>query len=126
MIAKSVGGITLSEILRDFKKFTSRKIVRDILEGQESRKEWMLERFKSNGRLLRRIENYKFWQDGNHAEMIYTSSFFYEKLNYIHKNPVKEMIVQKPEEYFFSSARNYAGLDFLLDIVLETPELIAL
>ena len=47
----------------------------------------------------------------------------YDKLNYIHQNPVHEMLVEKPEEYLFSSARNYAELSSLLDIILETPQL---
>ena len=124
MIAKATGGQTLSEILRDFKKFTSKSIVSSIMEQSESRKQWMLARFEYNGKFLKRIERFKFWQDGNHAEIICTPDFFYEKLNYIHRNPVKEMIVTKPEDYYFSSARNYAGLDYLIDIVLETPRLI--
>ncbi len=33
------------------------------------------------------------------------------------------MIVEKAEDYMFSSARNYAELPCLPDIILETPEL---
>jgi len=36
---------------------------------------------------------------------------------------VQDMLVEKPEEYLFSSARNYAELPSVLDIILETPEL---
>jgi hypothetical protein len=72
---------------------------------------------------LKREQEYKLWQDGNHAKVIYTNEFFYEKLNYIHQNPVQDMIVDKPEEYLFSSARNYAELSNLLDIILETTQL---
>ena len=35
---------------------------------------------------------------------------------YIHNNPVKAGIVKHPEEYLYSSARNYASLDSVLDI----------
>jgi len=55
--------------------------------------------------------------------VIYSNPFFYEKLNYIHQNPVQEMIVDKQEEYLFSSARNYAELPSLLEVILETPQL---
>jgi REP element-mobilizing transposase RayT len=72
---------------------------------------------------LKREQEYKLWQDGNHAKVIYSTKFFYEKLNYIHQNPVQEMLVEKPEEYLFSSARNYAELPSALDIIIETPEL---
>ncbi|MCF6367221.1 MAG: hypothetical protein L3J35_13615 [Bacteroidales bacterium] len=32
----------------------------------------------------------------------------WRKLDFIHQNPVKELIVEHPEDYLFSSARNYA------------------
>jgi len=59
----------------------------------------------------------------NHSKLIFTNKFFYEKLHYIHQNPVLDMIVEKPEEYLFSSARNYADLPGLVDVILETPQL---
>ncbi len=52
--------------------------------------------------------------------MISSNKFFDEKLDYIHNNPVKDLIVERPEDYIFSSARNYAGLDNYLEIVLES------
>ena len=85
----------------------------------------MLERFRLAGKYLKRIDNYKFWQDGNHAEIILYPGIFYKMLNYIHQNPVKTMIVENPEDYLFSSARNYAGLNSPLVVILETPKLIA-
>ncbi|MGS0747497.1 hypothetical protein [Halpernia sp. GG3] len=39
-----------------------------------------------------------------------------EKINYIHQNPVKEKIVTEPENYYFSSARNYADLESALNV----------
>jgi putative transposase len=123
IIVKSVKGIPLSDILRDFKKFTSHSITGLITEIPESRRQWMIARFVENGKAFRRFEKYKFWQDGNHPEIISNTVQFYQKLNYIHNNPVKEMIVENPEDYLFSSARNYAGRSALLEIVLETPQL---
>lgn len=42
-----------SEILRDFKKFTSKQIIKAILENKnESRKEWMLQIFKEQGKKI--------------------------------------------------------------------------
>ena len=122
MIAKATEKQGLSEILRDFKKFTAKSIINLIQEEPESRREWLLDRFAFAGKYLNRIEKYKFWQDGNHAKIIYSPAFFFEKMEYIHQNPVKEMIVEKPEDYLFSSARNYAGLDHMLTIVMETPQ----
>ena len=124
LIARSEGNYNLSEIIRDLKKYTSKKVIQLIIDGPESRREWMLANFQYAGKHLKRITNYKFWQDGNQAKIIYNPSFFYEKLQYIHDNPVRNMIVEKPEDYIFSSARNYAGLDSMLEVVLESSRLI--
>lgn len=118
MICKADDGINLSDILRDFKTFTSKNIINQIVEEPESRREWMLDYFSAACSHLKRNQKYKVWQDGNHAKEIFSISFLYEKLEYIHNNPVEDMIVEKPEDYLFSSARNYAGLDNFLEVHL--------
>jgi predicted ATP-dependent Lon-type protease len=77
--------------------------------------------FTRRNHKLQIINSLKYCQqhkDGNQAKEIYGNQFLEEKLNYIHNNPVEEMIVSKPEEYLFSSARNYAGLDSMIDVFL--------
>jgi hypothetical protein len=44
-------------------------------------------------------------------------------MNYIHNNPVAAGLVAKPEDFYYSSARNYAGLDAPLDIIFESQQL---
>ncbi|WP_366183670.1 transposase [Flavobacterium ovatum] len=118
LLCKTTNGFILSDVVRDFKKFTSKKIVQTIIEEPESRREWMLEFFQKACDHLKREQKYKVWQDGYHAEHIYSNSFIKQKIDYIHNNPVKEKIVTLPEDYFFSSARNYASLDHDLEVVL--------
>ena len=114
----------LSDLLRDFKKFTSKQVVQLVMEEPESRREWMLSHFKDACSHLTRSQNYKVWQDGNHAVEVFSNTFIYEKLDYIHQNPVEDMIVANAEDYLFSSARNYAGLDFLIDVITIDPKVI--
>jgi len=121
LIARAGGQQKLSGIIRDFKQFTSKGIIRQINEEPDRRKDWLLKQFELAGRDLKRIKKFKFWQDGNHAKLIFSPKVFYQKLEYIHNNPVKAMLVKNPEDYLFSSARNYAGLSSLLDVILETP-----
>ena len=118
MICRAKEGFELSNIMRDFKKFTSKKIIQNIQNEPESRREWLLDLFSKACEHLKREQEYKVWQDGYHAEEISSNAFIYQKLNYIHKNPVKDRVVEKPEDYLFSSARNYAELDSLLEIEL--------
>jgi putative transposase len=118
MIARAEDGVNLSDILRDFKKFTSKKIIEQINDEAESRREWMLDRFEFAGKHNNKIKNYKFWQDGNHPVELTNYNFIQQKLHYIHNNPVVEGFVQNPEEYLFSSARNYAEMKGVIDVFL--------
>jgi REP element-mobilizing transposase RayT len=118
LLCKATNGFILSDVMRDFKKYTSKKIVQTISEEPESRREWMLRHFQKACIHLKREQEYKVWQDGYHAEIVETNWFIKQKINYIHNNPVKEKIVTLPEDYYFSSARNYASLENDLDVFI--------
>jgi REP element-mobilizing transposase RayT len=106
----------LSDLIRDFKKFIATKILEKIQTENESRREWMLERFKLATESHSRNKNYQFWQYGNHPEEIYTNKFMWAKLDYIHLNPVRAGIVEKASHYIYSSASNYVYDTGLLKI----------
>ncbi len=119
MIVGSAGENKVSDILRDFKKFTNKEILRTLLtEGTESRREWMLNRFEYAGKNDDKIKNYRFWQQGNDAQAIYLNDYFNQKLNYIHENPVKAELVNRAEDYRYSSAIDWAGGKGLLDVTV--------
>lgn len=109
-----------SDILRDFKKFTSKQIIQAIKEHpKESRREWMLHIFEIAGEQNSRNKTYQFWQQDNHPKEIFSLDFALQKLAYIHNNPVTAGIVFKAEEYVYSSARDYYGTGKgLLDVDL--------
>lgn len=107
----------LSDTIRDFKKYTSRLIIKNIRYGNESRKEWMLNQFKYAASKHTRNESYQFWTHENHAIELRTPDFISEKVQYIHNNPVRAGIVKNPEDYLYSSARNYADLENVFEIV---------
>ena len=116
LLCKGKEGSILCDIIRDFKKFTSKQIIKGILDYPESRQEWMLAHFKKACSHLARNQQYKVWQNGYHAEVAYSNWFIRQKINYIHNNPVVAQIVNYPTDYPFSSARNYADMRGLLDI----------
>ena len=117
ILCKVEGNNTLSNVVRDFKTFTSKKIIQTIKDFPESRREWMLDYFQKACEHLKRNQKYKVWQNGYHAEKVYSNKFIKQKINYIHNNPVAEIILEKPEDYIFSSARNYAELSSELDVI---------
>jgi REP element-mobilizing transposase RayT len=112
----------LSDLLRDFKKFTAKTILEKIQTEPESRREWMLERFQKATESHSRNKNFQFWQYGNHAEEIFTTHFLWSKLDYIHLNPVRSGIVIKIDDYVYSSASNYTtGTGIIKVELVENP-----
>jgi hypothetical protein len=95
--------------MADMKKHTSKQIVKMLDHINESRKEWLLRAFSKAAKDLSKVKNYKVWQEGNHPILLDRAEIVNEKLDYIHANPVEDEIVDKPEYYWFSSARNYMG-----------------
>ena len=111
---------SIAEILRDFKKFTSKRIIAELqADMQESRSKWMLEHFHFAGVNDKKITHYRFWQDGYYPELILSYDFYMQKLNYIHDNPVRQEIVTHQKDYLYSSAIDYAGNKGLLDVIVS-------
>jgi REP element-mobilizing transposase RayT len=106
----------LSDLIRDFKRFTATKIIKTIEAIAESRKDWMLKRFEFAARSNIRNGKHQFWTHENHAEVIYSHDFLVQKMTYIHENPVRAGWVEKPEDWMYSSLRNYLGLPALIEI----------
>lgn len=109
----------MQDILRDLKKYTSRTIIKTIAEnGQESRRAWLLWFFEREGRKNPANEHYQFWQQGNHPIELFGDKMVDQKLDYLHNNPVTAGWVDRPEDFLYSSARDYAGIEGLISIEL--------
>ncbi len=117
IIASAQEDKNLSDIMRDFKKFTSKAIIKEIAEHPvESRKDWLLNRFAFRASYSHRHQDFRFWQEGLHAIELHTPSFARQKMDYIHANPVEAALVSEPEHYLFSSAIDYSGGEGLVTI----------
>jgi REP element-mobilizing transposase RayT len=57
---------SLGATLRDFKKYSNKKLIEEIHLINESRSEWLINAFRKAALKLRRIKSNKLWQDGNH------------------------------------------------------------
>jgi putative transposase len=108
-----VSSLDLSKEIGDFKSFTARTII---------------EFFKNNHvyHILKQLEHariqhkkdrtYQLWQEGSHPELIQGDEMMRQKIEYIHNNPVKRGYVDDPTHWRYSSARNYAGQEGLLEV----------
>jgi REP element-mobilizing transposase RayT len=107
----------LSGLVRDIKKYTSKKILKEISTNtKESRKEWLEMIFYYHAKYNKRVGEQQLWTHENHAIELSTNDMMDTRLNYIHENPVKAGIVAHAEDYLYSSARNYADMDALIEV----------
>ena len=92
-------GFTPSAIQSSFMKYTAGRFKKKLkLEFPE-----LLESYKVN----KYDREYQFWKRDPLGIEIFTTDVFWQKLNYIHENPVRAGIVNFPYEYRYSSARFY-------------------
>jgi len=108
---------SMSAFLRDFKKFTSKKFIQAIQNSNESRSEWLLDKFAFEAKRTGRAENFKVWKDDNHAIDLSNIDIM-QKINYIHANPVRNGLVFLQDHYAYSSAIDYAGKRGLVQVTL--------
>lgn len=101
-----------SGLIRDFKGFTSKKVV-ELIENnpQESRKDWLIAMFEKAGLKNSNVKFRQFWQQNNQPIEIWSLKVFEQKLNYIHNNPIETGFVTDAVDWKYSSARNYANND---------------
>ena len=106
-----------SGILRDFKKFTSKRVVKAIQENpQESRKEWLLWMFQRAAKKKGNVSKHQFWQHHNKPIELWSTKVIKQKIDYIHNNPVEAGFVTEPTQWKYSSARNFADDSTILEI----------
>jgi putative transposase len=108
---------TLSDIIRDFKKYTHHQMLAVIDSSQKSRGNWMMRQFEYYGRTNPKNEQLQIWKNDSHPEECFSEDFTYGKLKYLHENPVRAGIVREPEDYIYSSASNYAGRGGIIEVV---------
>ena len=59
---------------------------------------------------------YQIWEEGFHPKLIQSDSMMKEKIDYIHHNPVKRGYVEEAVHCRYSSARDYMGIEGLLEV----------
>ena len=109
------GDSSISDIMRDYKKFTSKRIIRQA--EVERIDAWTLA-FAQAGRETGRSDN-KVWPDSYWDVNIFSERFLRQKIDYLHYNPVRAGLVAEPRGgyYPYSSFQNYEiGQEWLMEI----------
>ena len=124
ILANTVEHFQLDNVVHNFKIFTPKGLIDQIANEPESRREWLLERFKFAAEIHSKNKDFKVWRDKNHAIEIFSEKVTWRKLNYIYRNPVVDKIVYNEQKYLYSSARNYYGLTHAMNVDCLTPPVI--
>jgi REP element-mobilizing transposase RayT len=98
----------LSKEIGNLKSYTARSIIDDLKERKRTRLLSQSKFFKAAHKKDRR---YQLWQEGSHPGL--------RNIEYIHQNPVRKRLVDRAEDWPYSSARNYAGMKGLLRVRTE-------
>jgi len=105
----------LSREISAFKSYTARQIV-DMLKDTASYA--MLHRLRWHKRAHKRGREYQVWQEGSHPKELDGAAVIEQTIDYIHTNPVKRGYVDDTRHWRYSSARNYAREQGLIEVRL--------
>ena len=95
----------VSEILNSIKQSVAKRAVAYVKREFPGFLERMIDR-QPNGRSV-----YRFWQrGGGYDRNVIQPRSAYEQIEYMHNNPVRRGLCQRPEDWLWSSAADYAGL----------------
>jgi REP element-mobilizing transposase RayT len=91
---------------RSFKAYTARRIV-DTLQAQGA--EAPLRALRAQRARWKRDQTHQVWTDGVRAKELFSTPMAWQKIHYIHRNPVAAGHVTAPQDWPYSSAQDYAG-----------------
>lgn len=94
----------ISGVVASIKKHTATQIIKQL---KEDKKNWLLTELAFYKKRYKVKSDYQVWQEGSHPQLMLSDSMLRQKIEYIHFNPVKRDLVDRPEHWRFSSARNY-------------------
>jgi putative transposase len=89
-----------SEILRYINGITARRVI-DYLK--ESNFTASLEKLRQETK--KREYKYSLWEHHPNAFSVNNEAILMQKVNYIHQNPVRARLVERAEDYLYSSVR---------------------
>ncbi|MFK5976953.1 MAG: transposase [Sulfurovum sp.] len=103
----------LPKTMESFKKYTANEILKLL---KEKNIQTLLEQFKFYKKAHKKDKEYQIWQEGYQPKLIQNSAIMKNKIEYIHNNPIKRGFVDEPWHWKYSSARDYEGMQGLIDI----------
>jgi len=103
----------IGQSMAKFKRHTARQLIK-LLE-QENVKT-ILDQLAFYKKAHKSDRTYQVWQEGLQPKLMQTDAIMINKIKYIHQNPVKRGYVDEDKHWRYSSARDYEGVNGLLEV----------
>jgi len=103
----------IAKSMAKFKRHTARALLNLL---QERNVKTILDQLKFYKKTHKTDRKYQVWQEGLQPKLIQNDATMISKINYIHHNPVKRGYVDEATHWRYSSARDYEGINGLLEI----------
>ncbi|HAX47358.1 MAG TPA: transposase [Ignavibacteria bacterium] len=109
-----VSGKDLSNTFKSIKGFSAKEIIKELNRESSTN---LLNRFRMLKMGYKTKSEFQVWQESFHPKELLTEEILQQKVDYIHMNPVRKGLVDKPEDWKYSSAGYYAtGVNGLLHL----------
>ena len=99
-----ISGPELSHTVTDLKKFTARSL---LFQVESEGRKWLLNLFAYFRKAHKKMSDFQVWQEGSHPQAISSDEMMYQKIDYVHNNPVKRGLVLAPQHWRYSSAHEW-------------------
>ena len=109
-------GPQLSKRVGEFKSFTATSMIKQMKRMGYHTLLQELEYYKLRHKV---DQSHQVWQEGSHPKIIETDSVMWQKLEYIHHNPLRRGYIDDPLHWRYSSVRCYAGLEGMIEVCTD-------
>jgi len=99
------GGHFPKKVLRFANGISANKIIKHLKQNGPQQSLDKLKHFTQARRY-----RYSLWEHHSNVFLLTSEATFMEKVNYIHMNPVRAGLVERPGDYLWSSARYWRGI----------------
>jgi len=103
----------IAKSIKKFKSYTAKELL-NLLQKQNIKT--ILDQLAFYKKAHKQETTYQVWQEGMQPKLIQSVQMMCEKINYIHNNPIKRGYVDEAKYWRYSSARDYEGVDGLVEI----------
>jgi putative transposase len=109
-------GPELGKRVAEFKSFTATSIIKAMKTRGHATMLGEMEFFKLRHKT---DQSHQFWQEGSHPQVIESDDVMWQKIGYIHDNPLRRGYVDDPVHWKYSSARSYGGQKGLIEVCMN-------